>query len=431
MTKLVSFVVILFALVSCDSMAHRSIASATKLKGCAQLLGMMSRTITFNITIENYRNSYLKLAKELDLFMANPGDPIRLIKTNDNTIKYYKELSDRVGVPFRIEKAHYTYKGVRLEYDQLLLLPNTDNPALIERLTEGLNVKGIYLEHIFTNLNRIGGFYKPATSTITLKMRYLDDIWSGNISKVLKHELSHAQFESLRLRGRRSIYSNLYFSSKSKKLTNDVYSDVMSAEELYNHVGGPYWVLQAKDVYKNNANYILIDLEEIKANLKAAEYYPLRIETLSSEFSSTIDQIKRAKGSLASDRVRIEHDHIVILDADARQLHTFIDDEKKAFTIRYISALQNYNPKNLETEKELKLALVELLGEIEKEQRMLNKVAREIRPQVRKCQDLTQEILADLDSKEVLTKFNALRKELRSLANMPREHFKGFVGRLL
>ncbi len=464
MLKLLS-IFLLFALVSCGSMAYRSTASASEPKRCAQLLAMMSNELTYN----NYSGSYDIFAEELELFKANPDDPTRLIETNNITIKYLKELLDGSGMEFRIEKTTYTYKGERFEYDQLLVPPQTDRPALVDRLSKGLNVKGVYLEQIGNNLSGFSGYYTSSTRTISLRMKHLEGIVSDNISETLKHEFSHAQFESLRLRGRRSIYSNKYYSSTSKKLTNDAYSDYMSAEELYNYVGGPYWYLQAKDVYNDNAKHIVNDLERIRTSLRAAESHPLQIETLTNEFISTIGQLKKERTSLASIKVEIKDDHIQIYDSEYRQLHSFIDDEKRALADRYMSALESYNKyddaydgteklltniadpqvawrlkdtwngikkigsdvaKKIEAEKELKLALMELLGEIEKEQRILNKVAKEIQPQVKKCQDLVQAILDDPDSKELFARFDAIRGELRSLANMPREHFEGFVGRL-
>lgn len=125
----------------------------------------------------------------------------------------------------------------------------------ILKLKKSLAIETISFDFFETVFASSRGSYNPSLDLLVLDMtRVLELIRDkSRIPSVGAHEGTHVAFERSREIGRNSIYHAEYTVSSAKSLTSnvDVYTEYMSAEEVYTFASNPFWVSTSSDLVKN------------------------------------------------------------------------------------------------------------------------------------------------------------------------------------
>lgn len=136
-------------------------------------------------------------------------------------------------------------------YKFLKLLPTADSPSSaakrMHRIQQRFGINSIEFDPMELINSGFGGIYYSSSSTVKLRMAPIGEIINHDLLSGLSlHEFGHGVFQAMRRQGRDSIYHVVYKARGDMPLSphNHGYTKYASAEELYNYLNEPYWMVR-------------------------------------------------------------------------------------------------------------------------------------------------------------------------------------------
>ncbi len=208
---------------------------------------------------------------------------------------------------------------------QALALPDSFQSSLeslskISRYKERFGTKLVTFDY-FENLKKgSGGFSQQSTKRIDLGFKGVKSIIQHDlITMIGKHEFTHASYIAKRnLDETPSIYMHSYFGSSTKALGDKVYTQYMSAEELYTFGNNMFW---ASDKLMHMERYLLKDILDDMNDIASYMRMQLDVSKQSYEISQHfMDELTRAAQSLKTTTNLPEKVYFDYLNSSYRQI---------------------------------------------------------------------------------------------------------------
>lgn len=192
-----------------------------------------------------------------------------MIVRNTNNVNTLTEtlagVLSKNNFPYKIKK-HFIqsgdkkimYKVIELDLDSFSHLKSY---TFLQKYTRRFGVKKMTV-NLFQNIdNGSLGFYSSGNDVLDIGVEGIKNLVENDtISFVLKHELRHASFKNMRVQGRDSRYHHSYLSLGNTPLTDEkVYTNYMSAEELYNFANNSYWGTDVLRLFRESDPKVIVN----------------------------------------------------------------------------------------------------------------------------------------------------------------------------